>query len=679
MRQNFLDLHLIVNKIRGDQSDRLVTVVADAPVTRFGQTLDWFGGGASLQQELGKADLGIKVRCDREGHYRMELADNQAPLTDRQADVIGQTLFQILFPTGSTAYDLLGRSCQCANIRNMVLRLKLELHSDLSNLPWEIMRCPLTGAWTQDINMARRSVVRYLGDIHSPQSVPSSETGSPAVIIVKADPRDLSRHEITVSLFRERDRLVNVMQSLSDHVRYELIQEGDTLYELSSTIDELKANNHSVIGLHFMGHGGVDDDGSFFVGQNSEGNQRRIYEHDLRDALDKADSIQWAIFNACSVGNEPVGCPLAGLVTSMAVLKNIPTVIAYKRPVETTDAEALAAAFFQQVLKEGSAIENVIRSVQIKHAHPGGLVILQRSVAGRVQEFIQLGLGGMLLPQAFGVADLVALPTSLETSQAVDGEASPTQSTPPSAPPPETPRDTEMIRVPSGPFPRGLAPRQVASIIAQFKKADLPLDFDQAKELLTEEKADKATVEEYHIAKTLVTNAQFARFVDETGYRTDAEKAGDAQNWRVNDTSDLVNHPVVHVSYNDAKTYCQWAGMRLPTADEWKKAYRSEQGNIYPWGDTFSAKKCNTAESCRGFETTPVTMFPQGTSSYGCLDMVGNVEEWTQTTDRNSRRIILGGSWSMTCQVYGLPVLHRLASDSFYSNDLGFRCVRQPR
>jgi formylglycine-generating enzyme required for sulfatase activity len=66
-------------------------------------------------------------------------------------------------------------------------------------------------------------------------------------------------------------------------------------------------------------------------------------------------------------------------------------------------------------------------------------------------------------------------------------------------------------------------------------------------------------------------------------------------------------------------------------------------------------------------------------SAYGCLDMIGNVEEWTSTPGRGGNLLILGGSWAMSCEVYGLPVLERLAAPDYYAKDQGFRCAQDPR
>jgi formylglycine-generating enzyme required for sulfatase activity len=176
----------------------------------------------------------------------------------------------------------------------------------------------------------------------------------------------------------------------------------------------------------------------------------------------------------------------------------------------------------------------------------------------------------------------------------------------------------------------------------------------------------------YSIDATSVTNADFARFVDATGYRTEAEIFGYSAvfqlalaaepdelmgpasgtpwwagvrgaDWKHpggsrSDLDGLDEHPVVHVSWNDALAYCKWAQRRLPTEAEWEFASRGGlDGARYPWGDELiddewccniwqgDFPRTNTEED--GFLTTaPVRTFqPNG---YGIWQMVGNVWEW---------------------------------------------------
>ncbi|MEA3459705.1 MAG: formylglycine-generating enzyme family protein, partial [Chloroflexota bacterium] len=243
--------------------------------------------------------------------------------------------------------------------------------------------------------------------------------------------------------------------------------------------------------------------------------------------------------------------------------------------------------------------------------------------------------------------------------------AKPAPLTPPvTAPLSLTPAPIKMLPtstpVPSPPTPT-FTPVPAEKVEVPMQK-EVPMvaipagDLIMGSDLEDERPAHTVFVEAFEIDKFEVTNEQFARFVEEMGYMTDAEKAGDSMAWRTY-AEDKPNHPVVKVSWNDAVAYCEWCGKRLPTEAEWEKAARGTEGFVYPWGNEWALGKANTKESGhRG--TTIVGSFPDGASPYGVMDMAGNVSEWTTDwykaypgSDFTSPyfgekyRVIRGGGW----------------------------------
>ncbi|MBI4728191.1 MAG: SUMF1/EgtB/PvdO family nonheme iron enzyme, partial [Acidobacteria bacterium] len=235
-----------------------------------------------------------------------------------------------------------------------------------------------------------------------------------------------------------------------------------------------------------------------------------------------------------------------------------------------------------------------------------------------------------------------------------------------------------------------------------------------------EKPVHSVTLSAYSIGKHEVTNEQFERFVTAEGYRTTAETKGSG--WMLGSSGAWEevkgadwrhprgpgsqhwgrDHPVVLVSWDDAKAYCEWAGLRLPTEAEWEYAARGADGRKYPWGeqapDEGGVYRANWGEGGDhevwkrdGYQyTAPVSAFPNGVSPFGCLNMAGNVWEWCEdrygsypwgpVTDPvgptdGSSRVLRGGSWS------GVAVIVRPANRSNGGPDrrdaiFGFRPAR---
>ncbi len=193
----------------------------------------------------------------------------------------------------------------------------------------------------------------------------------------------------------------------------------------------------------------------------------------------------------------------------------------------------------------------------------------------------------------------------------------------------------------------------------------------------------------YEIDRFEVTNDEYAWFAEQTGYATYAE-GNSSKNFR--DASEgKGNHPVVYVTWDDAKAYCEWAGKRLPTEAEWEKAARGTDGLVYPWGNDFVADNGNFYEGgIRG--TTAVGSFGAGASPYGVMDVAGNVREWVddfflaypgQAADADpffgeENRVNRGGGWFDGEDGELVTTYNRNAGPPGTSanDDIGFRCAR---
>lgn len=261
----------------------------------------------------------------------------------------------------------------------------------------------------------------------------------------------------------------------------------------------------------------------------------------------------------------------------------------------------------------------------------------------------------------------------------------------------------QLISIPGGPFTMG-APR--------------PFPADQ-------QPVHRVVVEPFQLEATLVTNAQFAKFVAVTGHVTTAERRGTSRlfvpekrvwqevtgaTWRTpkgpgSSIAARDDYPVVHVSWYDASAYAAWAGRRLPTEAEYEYAARDGRVDCpYTWGRELAPRGKLLANGWQGWfpqddaaedgfsGLSPVDAFPQ--SRWGLYDMAGNLWCWCQDrydpesygkveagslgTKPSEHRVRRGGSW-LSAANYGdgLVVSYRdHAPPAETTNHTGFRCAK---
>jgi formylglycine-generating enzyme required for sulfatase activity len=201
----------------------------------------------------------------------------------------------------------------------------------------------------------------------------------------------------------------------------------------------------------------------------------------------------------------------------------------------------------------------------------------------------------------------------------------------------------------------------------------------------------KLELPDFYVDLVEVTNTRYAKFVEQSGFKPqgDWRKFFDPANFdpKFYD-ADRNEHPVVNVTWNDARSYCEWAGKRLPFEAEWEKAARGEDDRRWPWGNEPHPEFANVENNTEGEpDTKRVGSFPKGASPFGLQDMTGNVREWTASslqpypvtdptagTEGATSRVTRGGSWlSLPTSI---ELTRRLAEPvDTAAKDLGFRCA----
>jgi formylglycine-generating enzyme required for sulfatase activity len=218
------------------------------------------------------------------------------------------------------------------------------------------------------------------------------------------------------------------------------------------------------------------------------------------------------------------------------------------------------------------------------------------------------------------------------------------------------------------------------SMVVKVPAGEFPMGSPEGQGEEPERPQHRVYVSEFLIDKTEVTWRQFRKFAEE------AEITLRSPIWGTPD-----DYPASFILWEEARSYCEWVGGRLPTEAEWEMAARGPEGSVYPWGDTWDARRCNSISGGL-HQPEAVGSYRRCLSPYGVLDMPGGVWEWCQDwydasyydespprdpqgPDTGNLRVKRGGGWMS--QPMWLRSAHRAKAGPTSRNvDNGFRCVQ---
>ncbi|MDA0245791.1 MAG: SUMF1/EgtB/PvdO family nonheme iron enzyme [Chloroflexi bacterium] len=509
-------------------------------------------------------------------------------------------------------FALYARSLSDARRDNKGLRLKLHLvDSALAHLPWEFLH------HKDYLCLAHETpLVRY---VELDRPVPPLAVVAPLRVLGVLG-ADYGPHVLDMA--QEKERIGRALANLQEKGLIELHWlERPTVEDLQEML--WQGAWHV---LHFVGHGDLDDqrDEGFIILANEKGQATKFYAGQLARLTVGHRSLRLAILNACN-GAKGGNTLFSSTAHILMERGGLPAIVAMQHAITDTAAIKFAQIFYRALVK-GFPIDRATAEARIAMSNAfsptvewGIPVLFMRSADGY--------LFGKVQPSHHVFSGFVPPIKTLEqegTSKALTINVS----------------RIEWIKIPAGDFWMGND--TVCHLV------ELPT---------------------FWIAKTPITNAQYQKFVQATGHPTPTHW----QNGQI--PQGKINHPVVHVSWDDGMALAKWASEQagqtilLPSEAEWEKAARgglvlsNGQNPLpkrqYPWGDTFDKRKCNTQES--GIkDTSPVDKYLQGASPYGVLDLSGNVWEWTRSLykpypyvvgdgredpDNRSTRVRRGGAW----------------------------------
>jgi formylglycine-generating enzyme required for sulfatase activity len=586
------------------------------------------------------------------------------------------------------------------------LAIVLDVDPLLGDLPWELVKLPgLT---------LRPIVIRSVGTPlwkHHRQAQSAQAPEDPVLISLMCEEVD-GFDGLADIVAEERENLTTAFKQLiriehfSDYQSFALALRNQNLL-------------NRAIGLHFLGHGHVDDQGPYLACPQSRSSRRlqKLRPDTLLPLLARRTTpLSWIFLGACYAGSDAVSLrayPSGGFAASLVKhgVSNGALAMRFEvtpqfaldfsrhfyndltqaqRPdveaaYDTARAALLPTAEFEAELSAVSLFVNdAAEKMQIRWPAKNDPAADARAASTAT------GFHGHLAPHANRpdagavIADVQKLTTTrrwdrteADRLSSALAELRANAGNPAQATELKTWLDRmRMVHVPAGSYELGYTPDQIERVCSGLVGKFSPAVVEQTREMMQAFKPRTVITRGFLVDRFLVTIADFARFVEATRHVTSAERRRSQITWKTFPEERDPEFPVVTVSYRDAEAYARWAGKRLLHEEEWQILVRNGDGRIYPWGFDYSESYCNTGENGDMANLSRVTHFEDGVSEHGCYDLLGNAEDWTQTrTEDGQNYRICGGSWRMTCEIYGIPGFHRQGRTDTFTDDLGFRCA----
>jgi formylglycine-generating enzyme required for sulfatase activity len=251
----------------------------------------------------------------------------------------------------------------------------------------------------------------------------------------------------------------------------------------------------------------------------------------------------------------------------------------------------------------------------------------------------------------------------------------------------------EMVLVPSGAFTMGSTRNDALAECNKYRSDCQRRWFED------EQPSHVLSLAAFYIDKYEVSNASY-RACEEAGGCQPPDQTGSAIRSNYYNDPQFNHFPVIYVNWDMANSYCIWRGGYLPTEAQWEKAARGTNGNTYPWGNDFDAKRSNFCDiNCASGgayddsykDTAPVDSYPEGVGFYGSHNMAGNVWEWVADwyavypggdlagsnyfEPSEIYRVIRGGAWDSSIDL--LRTTNRdPRKPGVSTNNIGFRCAK---